>query len=181
MSHRKLTIRSTHSMLLCSTTTTKKEVIVGCHGYPHVQLSWILTPHKQLHEDRCDSHCPTQNEDPDLKINMHLYIHCPTRPPLLPRPLTDRDEGLHAVGVATETGHVYGEHAPRPPPHEVGPIAGQRLGDRGMAMASSNVEGSVALFVFHVHTSTWRGRGKGGGEKGREKQEKREGQGRPRG
>ena len=136
-----------------------------------MQLSWILTPHKQLHEDRCDSHCPTQNEAPGLhtkhNMNKKLFMPCPrvatptfschSHPLSVATPTrqhTDRDERLHTVGVAAETGHVYGEHAPRPPPHEVGPVAGQSLGDGGVAMASCNVEGSVVLFVLHIHTCT---------------------------
>ncbi len=71
-----------------------------------------------------------------------------------PHPLTDGHERLHAVRVAAETGHVDRQHAPRPPPHEVGSVAGQGLGDGGVAMASRNVQGSVVLLVLHVNTGT---------------------------
>lgn len=47
----------------------------------------------------------------------------------------------------------------------VSSIGDQCLNNRGMAMASSDVQSSVALLVLHFHTSTWRRR-----EEGKEKE-----------
>ena len=71
-------------------------------------------------------------------------------------PLTSGYEQLHAVGVATEACHVHGQHSPRPSAHHLlgRSIADQGLGDRGVAMAGSNMEGCVVLFVLNIHPGT---------------------------
>lgn len=67
--------------------------------------------------------------------------------------ITPWDEVLHTVRVATEASHVHRKHAPCPTLQDVGTIGDQGLGDRGMAVTSSGVEGSVPTLVLDLNTS----------------------------
>ena len=69
-------------------------------------------------------------------------------------PLTPRDEVLHTVRISTEAGHVDRQHAPGPTLQDVGTIGDEGLGDRGVAMTSSSVQGSVPTLVLNLNTGS---------------------------
>ena len=68
--------------------------------------------------------------------------------------LTPWDKILHTVRVSTEASHVHREHAPSPTLQDVGTVGDEGLGDRGVAVTSSGVEGSVPTLVLNLNTGT---------------------------
>ena len=68
--------------------------------------------------------------------------------------LTPRDEVLHTVGVPTEAGHVHREHTPSPTLQDIGTVGDEGLGDGGVAMTSSSVQGSVPTLILNLNTGS---------------------------
>ena len=68
--------------------------------------------------------------------------------------LTPWDEVLHTVRVPTEAGHVHREHAPSPTLQDIGTVGDKGLGDRGVAMTSGSVQGSVPTLVLNLNTGS---------------------------
>ena len=68
--------------------------------------------------------------------------------------LTPWDEVLHTVGVPTEAGHVHREHTPGPTLQDIGTVGDEGLGDRGVAMTSSSVQGSVPTLILNLNTDS---------------------------